>query len=57
VVSADGYPLAYSIHEVNKNESHTMLPVVEDFVKRFDLHYFVVVADSGLMNNDSVAKL
>ena len=57
LVSAGGYPLAYSIHEGNKYEGHTMLPVVEDFVKKFDLKDFVVVADSGLMNKDNVADL
>jgi transposase len=57
LVSEGGYPLAYSIHEGNKYEGHTMLPVVEDFVKRFDLKDFVVVADSGLMNNDNIKLL
>jgi transposase len=57
LVSAGGYPLAYSIHEGNKYEGHTMLPVVEDFVKKFDLKDFVVVADSGLMNNENIALL
>jgi len=57
LVSAGGYPLAYSIHEGNKYEGHTMLPVVEDFVNKFDLKDFVIVADSGLMNKDNVADL
>ncbi|GHV54634.1 transposase [Bacteroidia bacterium] len=57
LVSAGGYPLAYSIHEGNKYEGHTMLPVIEDFVKQFDLSDFVVVADSGLMNNDNIELL
>ena len=49
--------MAYSIHEGNKYEGHTMLPVVEDFVKKFDLKDFVVVADSGLMNKDNLTLL
>ena len=57
LVSEGGYPLAYSIHEGNKYEGHTMLPVVEDFVKKFDLNDFVIVADSGLMNNDNIKLL
>jgi transposase len=57
LVSTGGYPLAYSIHEGNKYEGHTMLPAVEDFVKKFDLKEFIVVADSGLMNKDNVADL
>jgi hypothetical protein len=42
LVSDGGYPLAYSIHEGNKYEGHTMLPIVKDFVKKFDLKDFVV---------------
>ena len=57
LVSSGGYPLAYSIHEGNKYEGHTMLPVVEDFVKKFELKDFVVIADSGLMNKDNIADL
>jgi transposase len=57
LVSDGGYPLAYSIHEGNKYEGHTMLPVVKDFVKKFNLKDFVVVADSGLMNKENIAEL
>ena len=57
LVSDGGYPLAYSIHEGNKYEGHTMLPIVKDFVKKFDLQEFVIVADSGLMNKDNIAEL
>lgn len=57
LVSIGGYPLAYSIHEGNKYEGHTMLPVVKDFVKKFDLKDFVVVADSGLMNSENIKLL
>ena len=57
LVSIDGYPLAYCIHEGNKYEGHTMLPVVTEFVRRYNLEDFIVVADSGLMNNDNMAEL
>ena len=57
LVSDGGYPLAYSIHEGNKYEGHTMLPIVKDFVQKFDLKEFVIVADSGLMNKDNIVEL
>ena len=57
LVSAGGYPLAYSIHEGDKYEGHTMMPIVEDFVKEFKLDEFVIVADSGLMNKDNISEL
>ena len=57
LVSIGGYPLAYCIHEGNKYEGHTMLPVVTEFVRKYKLEDFIVVADSGLMNSDNVADL
>jgi len=57
LISEGGYPLAYSIHEGNKYEGHTMMPIVEDFVKKFDLKDFIIVADSGLMNKDNIKLL
>ncbi len=57
LVSDGGYPLAYSIHEGNKYEGHTMLPVVNDFIDKFKLKDVVIVADSGLMNSKNIAEL
>jgi transposase len=57
LVSAGGYPLSYSLFNGSQYEGHTMIPIVEDFVNRFDLEDFVVVADSGLMNKTNVELL
>jgi transposase len=57
LVSKDGYPLSYSVFNGSQYEGRTMLPVVEDFVQRFNLDDFVVVADSGLMNQSNIAML
>ena len=57
LVSEGGYPLAYSIHEGNKYEGHTMLPIIEDFVCKFNLTDFVIVADSGMINKENIALL
>ena len=34
-----------------------MLPVVTEFVRKYNLDDFIVVADSGLMNGDNIADL
>ena len=34
-----------------------MIPAVKEFVRKFDLQDFVIVADSGLMNEDNVLDL
>ncbi len=57
LVSLNGYPLAYCIHEGNKYEGHTMLPIIEEFVQKYQLDDFVVVADAGLMNNTNIEEL
>lgn len=57
LVSKDGYPLSYSIFNGSQFEGRTMLPVVDDFVHRFKLDDFIVVADSGLMNQRNIALL
>src|SRR5690606_5334360 len=57
LVSKDGYPLSYSLFNGSQYEGRTMLPVVEDFVNRFKLDDFVLVADSGLMNRKNIELL
>lgn len=57
LVSVDGCPLAYCIHEGNKYEGHTMLPAITGFVARYSLEDFIVVADSGLMNKANIDDL
>jgi transposase len=57
LVSKDGYPLSYSLFPGSQYEGRTMLPIVEDFVQRFDLSDFVIVADSGLMNKTNILLL
>ena len=57
LVSAGGYPLSYSLFNGSQYEGYTMLPVVEDFVRRFELDDFVVVADSGLISQKNIELL
>ena len=57
LVSKDGYPLSYSLFNGSQYEARTMLPIVEDFVRRFNLEDFVIVADSGLMNKTNTSLL
>lgn len=57
LVSTNGYPLAYEIFEGNKFEGHTMLPVAENFKKKFNIEKLVIVADAGLMSNANISEL
>lgn len=57
LVSEDGYPMSYSIFNGSQCEGRTMMPVIDDFVRRFNLSEFIVVADSGLMSTKNVELL
>ena len=57
LVSADGYPLSYSIFNGGQYEGRTMIPIIDDFIQRFSIKDFVVVADSGLLNKTNVELL
>lgn len=57
LVSEDGYPLSYSIFNGSQYEGRTLMPIIDDFVQRFSLTDFIVVADSGLMSAKNVELL
>lgn len=57
LVGLEGYPLAYEIHEGNKFEGHTMLPIIDAFKAKYELDKLVVIADSGLLSSSNVKEL
>lgn len=57
LVGINGYPLAYEIHQGNKFEGHTMLPIIDAFKEKYDLNKLVVIADSGLLSTTNVEEL
>lgn len=57
LVSEDGYPLSYSIFNGKQYKGYTMIPIIDDFVRRFSLTDFIVVADAGLMSEANVRLL
>jgi len=57
LVSQYGYPLAYDIFEGNKFEGHTMLPVINEFKRKYNLSQLVIIADSGLLSNANIEAL
>ena len=51
LVSRGGYPLSYALFNGAQFEGYTMIPIVDDFIQRYNLGSdFVVIADSGLMS-------
>lgn len=57
LVSEGGYPLSYSIFNGKQYEGRTMIPIIDDFVQRFSLTDFIVVADAGLLSRKNITLL
>lgn len=57
LVSRDGYPLSYNIFNGAQYERRTMIPIIDDFVQRFSLTDFIVVADAGLLSRKNITLL
>ena len=57
VMKESDVEISYSLFNGSQYEGRAMLPMDEDFVQRFNLDDFVVVADSGLMNKTNVSLL
>lgn len=57
LVSRDGYPLSYTIFNGSQYEGRTMIPIIDDFVQRFSLTDFIVVADAGLLSRKNIAMI
>jgi transposase len=47
-MDGSGIPLAFSIHEGNKNEQLTLQPLEKKILKDFELSKFIVCTDAGL---------
>lgn len=57
LVGINGYPLAYEIHQGNKFEGHTMLPIIDAFKEKYDIDKLIVIADSGLLSTSNIEEL
>lgn len=57
LVSQNGYPLSYSLFNGAQFEGRTMIPLVDDFIQRYDINDFVLVADSGLISKNNIELL
>ncbi len=57
LVSRDGYPLSYNVFNGAQYEGRTMIPIIDDFVQRFSLTDFIIVADAGLLSRKNISLL
>ncbi len=57
LVAPGGNPVGYEIHEGNKYEGDTMIPIIVKLQKRFGFGKPIVVADAGLLSEKNIRAL
>lgn len=57
MVTQDGFPLAYEVFAGNTFEGHTMLPVIEAFMRKHKAQHFTIVADAAMISTTNIAAL
>ncbi|MBA3266588.1 MAG: IS1634 family transposase [Nocardioidaceae bacterium] len=57
LVDRTGFPLEIGCYEGNKAETHTIIPIVQQFAQRHGLSDMVVVADAGMLSTSNLTEL
>jgi transposase len=57
LVTREGLPVGYKVFKGDTYEGHTLVPVLEDLKKEYQIKRVVFVADSGMMNRDNLKHL
>lgn len=57
VVNKDGFPVAYDIFPGNTFEGHTLIPIIKDFKKKYNIKNLTVVADAAMISTDNFENL
>ena len=57
ITTIDGLPLGYELFPGNSYEGNILIPVIEQFEKKYDLSETFVVADRAMFTKDNLEKL
>jgi len=57
LVTKEGFPIAYDIFPGNKFEGHTIIPVVNNFINKYAVKEFTVVADAAMISTANTKEL
>ena len=57
LVTPEGFPVGYHVFSGNTFEGHTLIPVVQDFIKKHKVKLFTVIADAAMISNDNIQAL
>ena len=57
VVDHQGFPISYGLFEGNTFEGHTMIPVILELKKKYQINDLIIVADAGMISFANIEKL
>ncbi len=57
MVTKEGFPIAYEVFSGNTFEGHTIIPVVNDFIRKHSVKEFTVVADAAMISAENIKQL
>lgn len=57
MVSEEGFPVGYEVFSGSTFEGHTILAVVKEFIKKYAVKEFTVVADAAMISAENVREL
>jgi len=57
MVTQSGFPLSYEVFAGNTFEGHTMLPIVENFIKKHKGTKPIIVADAAMLDEERLIEL
>lgn len=57
MVTQEGFPIAYEIFSGNTFEGHTIIPVIQNFIKINKVQEFTVVADAAMISSENITQL
>lgn len=57
MVTKEGFPIAYEIFAGNTFEGHTIIPVVNQFIKKNNVADFTIVADAAMISAENILAL
>lgn len=57
MVTKQGFPVSYEVFTGNTFEGHTILPVVESFIRKHQVKRLTIVADAAMISSDNIKAL
>lgn len=57
MITPEGFPVGYEVFSGNTFEGHTLVPVIQSFIKKHKVGHFTIVADAAMISTDNVEAL